>query len=136
MSIQNAPIYFGPSALHGQGVFAAAPIAAGSVIEVCPVLLFSKSELPHVRRTMLDDYYFDWGDEGEWYALALGYGSLYNHAYQPNAEYGMDFEANTLEFYALRDIEPGEEIFINYNGDAGNQTTVWFEDPNFKRLQD
>ncbi|MFN0014585.1 MAG: SET domain-containing protein [Saprospiraceae bacterium] len=127
MSIQHTPIYFGPSDIHGMGVFAAGLIPEGAVIEVCPVLLFPMAELPAVRQTMLDDYYFDWGDDGQWYALALGYGSLYNHAYEPNADYGMDFENKTIDIYALRDIVPGEEIFINYNGSPENQEKVWFE---------
>ena len=127
MSLQNAPIYFGPSDVHGQGVFAAEPIAAGAVIEICPVLLFPKDQLEHVRRTMLDDYYFDWGDDDAWYAFALGYGSLYNHSYEPNADYAMDFEANTIDFFSLRDIAAGEEILVNYNGDTDDRTPVWFE---------
>lgn len=127
MSLQNAPIFFAPSDVHGMGVFAAEPIPEGAVIEVCPVLLFPQSELAAVRQTLLDDYYFDWGEEGEWYAVALGYGSLYNHAYEPNADYGMDFENNTIDIYALRDLEPGEEIFINYNGSPDNREKVWFE---------
>ena len=129
MSIQNAPIYFGPSELHGMGVFAAQPISEGEVIGICPVLLFPRSQLENMRATMLDDYYFDWGDDGKWYAIALGYGSLYNHSYRPNAEYGMDFEARTLDIYCIRDIAPGEEICFNYNGDAADQTPVWFEHP-------
>ena len=109
------------------GVFAAAPIDAGAVIEICPVLLFSKAELASIRQTMLDDYYFDWGDDGEWYAFALGYGSLYNHSYTPNADYGMDFENKTIDIYCLHDIAPGEEICINYNGSPDDQSKVWFE---------
>lgn len=109
------------------GVFAAEFIPQGAVIEVCPVLLFDKQQLPLMRQTVLDDYYFDWGDDGEWYALALGYGSLYNHSYEPNADYGMDFEHNTIDVYALQDIVPGEEIFINYNGSADDRSPVWFE---------
>lgn len=109
------------------GVFAGRNIEAGEIIEVCPVLLFPKSQLHHVRQTILDDYYFDWGDAGEWYALCLGYGSLYNHSYSPNAEYGMDFDNKTIDFYCVRDINAGFEIFINYNGDVDNQSKVWFE---------
>lgn len=110
------------------GVFAAGPIEEGAVIEICPVLLFPKAQLAAVRQTMLDDYYFDWGDNGEWYAFALGYGSLYNHSFNPNADYGMDFENNTIDIYALRFIEPGEEICINYNGSPEDQSRVWFEE--------
>lgn len=128
MSLQNAPIYFAPSDVHGTGVFAAEPIEEGAVIEICPVILFSKAQLLHVRQTVLDDYYFDWGDDGEQYAFALGYGSLYNHSYTPNADYGMDFENNTIDIYALRTIQPGEEICINYNGSPEDQSRVWFEE--------
>jgi SET domain-containing protein len=122
-------IYVAPSDLHGQGVFAARDIEAGEIIEICPILLFPRAELDAIRKTMLDDYYFDWGDEGDWYAVCLGYGSLYNHSYTPNAEYGMDFEANTIDFYCIKPIAAGAEILINYNGESDNQTKVWFEDP-------
>ncbi len=127
MGLQHAEIYFGPSELHGRGVFAAADIQAGEVIEICPVLIFNKTELPFVRQTMLDNYYFDWGTEGEFFAVCLGYGSLYNHEYEPNAEYGMDFEAETIDFYAIKPIKAGEEITVNYNGEPGNMEKVWFE---------
>jgi uncharacterized protein len=127
MSLQHAEIYFGPSELHGRGVFAARDIEAGEIIEICPVLVFPLSELPHMRQTMLDDYYFDWGEDGKYYAVCLGYGSLYNHEYEPNAEYGMDFEAETIDFYAIKPIPAGVEITVNYNGEAGNRDRVWFE---------
>ena len=48
-------------------------------------------------------------------ALALGYGSLYNHSYNPNARYD-DVGRQIKEYSALRDIQRGEEITINYNG--------------------
>lgn len=127
MSLQQAPIYVAYSETHGKGVFAARDIDEGEVIEVCPVILFPKEQLANIRQTVLDDYYFDWGDEAAWYALCLGYGSLYNHSYNPNAEYGMDFEAQTIDFYCIRRIAAGEEIFINYNGDPNNLEKVWFE---------
>ncbi|MBK8558042.1 MAG: SET domain-containing protein-lysine N-methyltransferase [Lewinellaceae bacterium] len=127
MSIQNAPIYVAYSELHGKGVFAARDIEAGEIVEICPVILFGKDQLPHVRQTVLDDYYFDWGDDETIFAFALGYGSLYNHSYEPNAEYGMDFEAETIDIYCIKDIAAGGEILINYNGIPDDQTIVWFE---------
>lgn len=128
--MQRSDIYVAPSELHGQGVFAARAIEPGEIIEICPVLLFPKQELEFIRRTVLEDYYFDWGDDGQWYAIALGYGSLYNHSYEPNAEYGMDFGASTIDVYCIQPIPAGMEICINYNGDSENKTLVWFEDPN------
>jgi hypothetical protein len=56
-------------------------------------------------------------------ALALGYGSLYNHRYSPNAE---TLETpDELVITALADIAEGSEIFINYMGTA--QEGVWFD---------
>jgi hypothetical protein len=125
--LQQGPIYFASSDLHGRGVFAARDISEGDLIEICPVLLFNKQELPHIRSTVLDNYYFDWGESGEHYAVCLGLGSLYNHATFPNAEYGMDFDGLTIEFVAIRDIAAGEEITVNYNGEPGNAEPLWFE---------
>jgi hypothetical protein len=127
MSLQQAPIFVAYSEVHGKGVFAGRDIEEGEVIEVCPIILFPKEELVHMRQTVLDDYYFDWGEKGEWFAICLGFGSLYNHSYTPNAEYGMDFDAQTIDFYCIKPIPAGEEIFVNYNGDADNPSKVWFE---------
>ena len=125
--MQQAHIFVGPSERHGKGVFSANRIEAGEIIEICPIILFPVRELLHVRATVLDDYYFDWGDDAQWYAFALGYGSIYNHSYEPNAEYEMDFVHETIDFYCVRDIEAGDEITVNYNGDPDNNTKVWFE---------
>ena len=62
MSVQQASIFVAPSDTHGQGVFAARDIEAGEVIEVCPIILFPVAQLANVRQTVLDDYYFDWGE--------------------------------------------------------------------------
>jgi hypothetical protein len=128
MSLQQAPIFVAYSEVHGKGVFAGRDIEEGEVIEVCPIILFPKEELIHMRQTVLDDYYFDWGEKGEWFAICLGFGSLYNHSYTPNAEYGMDFDAQTIDFYCIKPIPAGQEIFVNYNGDVDNQSKVWFEE--------
>lgn len=127
MSIQQSSIYFGPSELHGKGVFAAQDFEPGDVIEICPVIVFPRAELHHMRQTVLDDYYFDWGDDGAFYAVCLGFGSLYNHSYTPNAEYDMDFGGETIDVYCVQSIKAGEEILFNYNGYPEDQTPVWFE---------
>jgi uncharacterized protein len=127
LSIQQAPIYVAYSEIHGKGVFAGRSITVGEIIEICPVLLFPKSQLAAMRQTVLDDYYFDWGEDDSWYAICLGYGSLYNHAHDPNADYSMDFEAQTIDIHCIRDISAGDEITVNYNGEPGNREKVWFE---------
>ena len=59
-------------------------------------------------------------------ALALGFGSLYNHSYRPNARYD-DVGRQAKAFTALRDIAAGEEVTVNYNGEPGLRRRVWFE---------
>jgi len=111
---------------HGRGVFTAAPIEDGSVIEVCHVIILPKAELPIIHKTHLHDYYFLWGVEMEQCALALGYGSLYNHAIQPNANFILDFANDTIDIEAIADIEAGAEITINYHGAPGDEEPLWF----------
>ena len=94
----------------GRGVIATAPIASGETIEVCPVLALDPADAGGV----LTDYVVDPGDDSEGAALMLGYGSLYNHSEDPNAEY-VYVDDDTYEFLALRDIRAGEEITISYS---------------------
>lgn len=111
----------------GRAVFTSKLIAKGETIEVAPMIVFSAQDRASIDDTFLYEYYFEWGNKGKKGALALGFGSLYNHSYKPNAQYLPDFDLNVLEFRAVRDIEPGEEITVNYNLDPDDQTPVWWE---------
>ena len=94
----------------GRGVIATAPIAKGETIEVCPVLTVD----PDDANGVLADYVVDLGDDSEGSALMLGYGSLYNHSEDANAEYVYESD-DAYAFMALRDIAAGEEITISYS---------------------
>lgn len=109
----------------GRGVFARRPIREGEIIERAPVLVFPESVLMHDGvPTPLAHYCFLWGRGTV--ALVLGYGSLYNHSFRPNALY-RDDAPRIKVFTALRDIARGEEITINYNGDPEDPRDVGFE---------
>ncbi len=109
----------------GRGVFARRLICNGEVIERVPVLVLPIGESRTASGpTPMSDYCFDWGRGTV--AVALGYGSLYNHSYQPNARYD-DGSGQTKVFMAIRDIAQGEEIVVNYNGEPGDKTPVWFK---------
>jgi SET domain-containing protein len=56
---------------------------------------------------------------------ALGYGSLYNHSYHPNARYD-DRGEQTMVFTAIQDIAPGDEITVNYNAEPLDQSPLGF----------
>lgn len=109
----------------GRGVFASRPITKGMVIERVPVVILPVQEIYTDRiSTQLADYVFNWGQDEV--AIALGYGSLYNHSYRPNAVYAA--KGRRAQIYsALRAIEPDEEITVNYNGDAKSQAKLWFD---------
>ncbi len=77
-----------------------------------------------IAASRLADYAFSWGRGTV--ALALGYGSLYNHSYTPNARY-QDVGRCTKEFVAIRDIAAGEEITVNYNGEPDDRSAVGFD---------
>lgn len=119
-------LYVAQSSLGGKGVFTGAPIAKDSLIEMSPVIVMPKVDSLYLDETKLHDYYFIWGEKDQFCAIILGFGSMYNHAFKPNAQYQPDYHNETLDFYALRDIEAGEEITVNYNGDPNSKRDVWF----------
>lgn len=116
-----------PSDNRGRGVFSMKSIPANTVIEISPVLVFSVKERKAIEQTKLFDYIFEWGTTRRKGCLALGYVSLYNHAYESNCEYEMDFEHNLVTIRTVRKIKKGEELFINYNAHPSDKTKVWFD---------
>jgi SET domain-containing protein len=110
---------------RGRGVFAVRPFAEGEVVERAPVVVFPRAIVRGLAGTLLDDYWFWWNDACN--ALALGCGSLYNHACPANVRFERDFARSQLVFVAVRAIAAGEEVTINYGGDADDPSPLWFE---------
>jgi len=102
-----------PSIIHRYGVFATKDIAPEEIIEECPVVIAQHSNV-NTRQELLNRE-FAWDDQH--YAVALGYGSLYNHADQPNAEYSNDHTNQIIRFTATEPIFAGTEILIHYGDD-------------------
>ncbi|MBI5421344.1 MAG: SET domain-containing protein-lysine N-methyltransferase [Parcubacteria group bacterium] len=120
-------IYIGLTEHKGRGVFASEDITSGELIECCPVLVLPENETQIIDTTILYNYYFGWGEHQNKAAIALGYGSIYNHSFTPNARYIKKIEQDKIEFVALQTIRRGEEILVNYNEDPSNKTPLWFE---------
>ncbi len=116
-----------PSEKRGRGVFAGENISAKTIIEISPVLVLSEKDRIQVEKTRLFDYIFEWGKTRKKACIALGYLSLYNHAYDANCEYEMDFDTELMTITTVRGIKKGEELFINYNAIADDATPIWFE---------
>lgn len=119
-------LYIADTNDKGRGVFTAFDISKDDVIEVCPVIIIPHAQLPIIHKTILHDYYFLWGSQMTDAAIALGYGSLYNHEVHANANFILDIENKTIDIVAIRDIVSGEEITINYHGEPGDDGQLWF----------
>ena len=124
--MQIPGLYISTTEKKGRAVFTSVDINAGDTIEICPVIVIPKAELPIIHRTILHDYYFLWGEEMDDCAIALGFGSIYNHAVYPNANFILDIEALTIDIEAIMDIPAGTEITINYHGEPGDKGVLWF----------
>lgn len=110
----------------GRGVFTTKNIPKGKIIEICQIIELPEEDTPSIDATKLYNYYFNWGKKLNKVAIALGFGSLYNHSYRPNAVYEKDFNRNILIFRCLSDIQAGEEITVNYNGTPTDRRPLWF----------
>ena len=126
--MQQIPgLYTADSELGGRGVFTAINIAKGNMIEIAPVLVIPKDQVALLHQSVLHDYYFRWGENLEEGAIALGFGSLYNHSFWPNLTFELDFGNRTIDFYAYRDIAAGEELTFNYHGNEEDTRPLWFD---------
>lgn len=127
LSYLKEGIYVGGTKKMGRGVYTAEPIAEGELIELAPVIVMTAEERLMLDKTLLHDYIFEWSKDLNQCALALGFVSVYNHAYEANCQYGMYFKQQSISIIAVRNIKAGEELFINYNGTWNDEKKVWFE---------
>ncbi len=112
----------------GRGVLTSKKIIRDSLIERCPVLSLPSTQVAYLKKTDLYNYYFMWGVDQSQAAILLGYGSIYNHSYTPNALYRPCLEEGVMEIVAIKNILPNEEITVNYNGTPNDQSKLWGED--------
>jgi SET domain-containing protein len=93
------------SSLHGYGVYAEKSFKKGEIIEECYMIVSRGGD------KKLEDYYFD--ADGR-YGLLTGFGSIYNHSDEPNADYKIQTKRRLAIIKADRAIKKGEEIFVSY----------------------
>jgi uncharacterized protein len=114
---------------RGRGVIADARLARGRLVERSPVLVIPHADRAATDGTVVFTYVFMWEHgtvEEDLYrhqgraAIALGYTSLLNHSYAPNCGFFRHIDDLAIDLVALRDIEAGEELTIDY------QMPLWF----------
>lgn len=112
---------------RGRGVFTTKNIAADTVIEISPVIELSEKERKQIEGTKLYHYIFEWGKSKRKAAMALGYISMYNHSFDPNCSYEMDYESGNMTIRTIKNVKKGEELYFSYNGDPADQSPLWFK---------
>jgi len=112
----------------GRGVFAGCNIKKGEIIESCPIIEVPKHDMSNLKESILVTYFFYFGKNKERLAVVLGFGSIYNHSYKPNAKYKIKPEKKIIDFIALNNIRKDDEITFNYNcANPKNKSPLWFE---------
>ena len=115
-------LYIKNSGKKGRGVFTKTLIHKGATIEVCPVVPLSKTDIKIIRETKLCHYWYSWSHNlktGQ--CLVLGYGMIYNHSDQPNADFKSDMKNKTITYFATKNIPYGGEITVDYG------VKLWFK---------
>jgi len=125
--VKRCKVEVKPSLGRGRGVFAIQPISCDELIESCPVIPFEPKYRAVLEATPLYDYLYGWSDDCREVAIALGYGSLYNHSDEPNALYHTNRNRNAIDFIATRPIAAGEEVTISYIDSSDSSRKLWFK---------
>ena len=120
-------LFMAESPAKGRGMFTNELILIDTIIEIAPVIVMSAADRLLLDKTLLHDYIFEWGTDKSQCCMALGFVPIYNHSYNSNCEYFMDYRTETIMLKAVKNIEKDEEVFINYNGDFDDKTLLWFE---------
>lgn len=106
----------------GHGVFAKAPIPKDAFVEIAPVVVFDPKELAGGE---LANYTMAWRDK---LAVGLGWTMVYNHSDANNCEFSVNYHDDLMAIMAVRDIEAGEQLTVNYG-------PTWFSSRNMEKRQ-
>ena len=124
---QRPGLYIIPHKIKKRCIVCVESISKGELIELSPVIVLNEEDSKVIHKTKLHDYYFVWDIEKKTVAIALGYGSLYNHSERPNAEFELIISDKMIRIYAIEDIPAGEEICLDYIGLKDSEAALWFE---------
>jgi len=123
----SADVDIKPAGNKGRGMFAKKDIAANTVLEISPIIELNIKDRKIIEETILGHYIFEWGNSHRKGAMALGYVAMYNHSYDANCVYEMEFEEQRMTVKTCKPVKKGEQLFINYNAVPDDKKPVWFD---------
>lgn len=123
----NKNITIKNTAKKGRGVYALKNFKKGEIIEICPIIYLSAKDRKKIDQTALAYYIYPWKTT-RCASMVLGYGSIYNHSYNSNAEWDLDHDKLNMVYKAVTAIKRHEEITVNYNGASDDKKPIdWFD---------
>jgi hypothetical protein len=113
-------IRLGYSNIHFRGIFATEDIEAGELIERCPTAIMAW-RTNYQKDPVAWEYMYtsscpceDCKKHGAIFVMVMGYGQIYNHQDENNAEIKINIKKKTADIVSKRKIMKGEEIFVSY----------------------
>lgn len=117
---RHTKIRLGYSRVQGRGVFATEDITKGELIERCPMVPLAWRMNYH-KDPVIWQYCFtqscpckECERHGGHFLMVLGYGQVYNHQNENNAEIQFDLKNSIADIKCVNPISTGDEIFVNY----------------------
>jgi len=86
---------------NGWGVFARRDIKKHSLLEETPIVVVDSEKMSGIDECLTYAYDFD----DTHIMIGLGFAGLYNHSYEPNADWKRDHVNMIMEHFAIKDIE-------------------------------
>lgn len=100
---------------YGRGIQSNKSFSKGDVIFRSPCLRINSQDI--TDKSIIRAYMFNSDKPGE-YLISLDYSSLMNHSKTPNIDYRVVDNKDEIEFIASKDINPNEELTIDYGYDV------------------
>jgi SET domain-containing protein len=113
--LQNHNVYVGKSQIHGWGIFARENFKQNDITTQTPILFLDNTD----NNTASNVYQYTYKDNNG-IILPLGFCSLYNHSFDPNTAWYIDYNNNVMIHYAIRNIFKNEELTHNYGEENAN----------------
>lgn len=92
----------------GHGIFAKSAIENQTFVEMAPAIVFMPGEKTDEN---LMSYVIAWENK---LAVGLGWTMLYNHSDENNCVFSINHENRLVAIVAIRDIDAGEQLTVNY----------------------
>lgn len=118
----DSRLFMGWTESLGHCVFAKELIKEQTFVEIAPAVIFNSSDkIDH----NLMNYVVAW--EGQ-LAVVLGWAMLYNHSDDNNCAFSMNYHDRLMAVVAVKDIEAGQQLTVNYGPD-------WFVSRGLQKLK-